>query len=158
MDHPVTLRPISPADEAFLYEVYAGTRAEELAVVPWTDEQKAAFLRMQFNAQHRYYQETFPDASFQVLLRDDVPVGRLYVDRRADAVHVIDIALLPPYRRAGIGSALLGRLQAEAAAAGKPVRIHVEKFNPALRLYQRLGFAVVGDQGVYWLMEWTPRR
>jgi len=45
----------------------------------------------------------------------------------------------PAYRNAGIGSALLHAVMAEATQAGKPVRIHVETQNPALRLYTRLG-------------------
>ena len=45
-------------------------------------------------------------------------------------------------------------LQAEAAASRKPLRIHVERFNPALRLYERLGFKQIADRGVYWFMEW----
>lgn len=90
------------------------------------------------------------------MLSHDRPIGRLYVDRRADEIRVVDIALLPEHRRQGIGSALLENILAEAAAAHKPVRIHVEKFNPALRLYQRLGFHQVRDTGVYFLMEWLP--
>jgi GNAT superfamily N-acetyltransferase len=156
MKPSLALRPIRPDDEAFLYRVYASTRAEEMAVVPWTEAEKTAFLRMQFAAQHRYYQEQFPDAAFDVILCDGRPVGRLYVHRRADEICIVDIALLPEHRGAGLGSALLGELLAEADRAGKPVRIHVERFNPALRLYQRLGFRHAGDTGVYFLLERPP--
>jgi len=68
----------------------------------------------------------------------------------------VDLALLPPHRNAGIGTAILRDLLAEAAVAQKPVRIHVEKFNPALRLYARLGFAPTEDKGVYLFMKWSP--
>jgi RimJ/RimL family protein N-acetyltransferase len=83
-------------------------------------------------------------------------VGRLYVDRRTDEMRIIDIALLTEYRRQGIGSRLLREILAEGQAAGLPVRIHVERHNPALRLYYRLGFRKVGDRGVYYLIEWSP--
>jgi ribosomal protein S18 acetylase RimI-like enzyme len=149
----LSLRPITPDDEAFLLHVYANTREEELASVPWSAAEKEAFLAMQFNAQHRSYQENYPQASFQLILRDDRPIGRLYVDRRPDEICIVDIALLPSYRRQGIGSRLLKDLAAEADQAGKPLRIYVEKFNPALRLYERLGFAQIGDTGVYYQME-----
>jgi ribosomal protein S18 acetylase RimI-like enzyme len=149
----VELRPVEPGDDEFLYRVYATTRAEELAVVPWDDAGKEAFLRMQFTAQDGYYHEQMPDASYQVVLVDGLAAGRLYVDRRADEIHVIDIALLPEHRGQGLGTALLRELLDEADAAGKPVSIHVERFNPALRLYERLGFAPVEDQGVYLLLE-----
>ena len=155
MRSSIKLRPIVPADEAFLYQVYASTRTEELAVTGWDEAQKDQFLRTQFTAQHRYYQQTFPAASYQVILWQDRPAGRLYVDRRADEISIIDIALLPEYRGLGIGSVLLKEILAEASAARKPVRIYVERFNRALRLYERLGFRMIGDTGVYFHLEWT---
>jgi ribosomal protein S18 acetylase RimI-like enzyme len=152
----VVLRPTAPADEGFLYEVYASTRAEELACVPWDEQQKADFLRMQFAAQHRQYHETYPDAAFDILLVDGQPAGRLYVDRGSDELRIIDIALFPPFRNRGIGRHVIEGLQAEATRRNTPLRIHVERFNPALRLYWRLGFREVADRGVYLFLEWSP--
>lgn len=152
----VALRPIGPGDEPFLCRVYASTREEELRPVPWTAAQKAAFLRQQFQAQHAYYQERYTGTRFDVILRDGEPIGRLYVARWDDEIRIVDIALLPEHRGGGIGTAILRSLLAEAAAAGKPVRIHVERQNPARRLYERLGFVPIADKGVYYLMEWTP--
>lgn len=153
MREPHTFRSIRPDDEPLLFQIYASTRQEELAPVPWTPAEKDAFLRMQFNAQHRYYQEQFPDASFQLVLLGGQPAGRLYLHRRENELNIIDIALLPAYRNAGLGTALLREVLAEADAVNKPVRIHVECFNPALRLYERLGFSRIADTGVYFLME-----
>jgi GNAT superfamily N-acetyltransferase len=152
----LTCRPIHPDDKDFLYAVYAGTRAEELAPLDWNEEQKTAFLKMQFSAQHQYYQEQFPDAAFKVVLLDGKPIGRLYVERRENEIRVIDIALLPEYRNGGIGTSLLKELIAEADEAHKPVRIHIERFNRALRLYERLGFTKLEDRGVYFLLAWSP--
>jgi ribosomal protein S18 acetylase RimI-like enzyme len=155
--HPgVTLRPVAAGDEPFLFRLYASTRAEELAIAPWDDAAKENFLRFQFHAQSVHYQKHYPDASRQVILSDGVPSGRLYVDRSADEILIIDIALLPEYRGAGVGSALLRGILEEAAGRGVPVRIHVEVNNPALRLYRRLGFREAGNTGVYFEMEWTP--
>ena len=145
-----------PSDREFLCRLYASTRQEELAPVPWSEPEKEAFLRLQFEAQDRHYQEHFPAAAFQIIELDARPIGRLYVDRRADEIRLIDIALLPEFRGAGIGTALLMELIDEAAAASKPLRIHVERFNPALRLYQRLGFRPLEEHGVYLLMEYRP--
>jgi ribosomal protein S18 acetylase RimI-like enzyme len=156
MTDAITFRAIRPEDEEFLYHVYAGTRTDELAPLGWDHAQQEAFLRMQFNAQHRYFQTQFADASFQIILQGERAIGRLYVDRRTDEIGIVDIALLPEYRNAGIGSRLLKDLFAEAARAGKPVRIHVEQHNPAVRLYERLGFVRIGPTGVYFLMEWRP--
>ena len=157
-DSSITFRPIRSEDEAFLYRLYASTRENELAQVPWDDGEKETFLRMQFQAQHQYYQEQFLNAEFQIILRDGRLIGRLYVDRRADEIRLIDIALLPEERNGGIGTSLLKELLVEAVRAGKPVRIHVERYNPALRLYERLGFSRIDDQGVYHLMEWSPNQ
>ena len=156
MSPSVSLRQVRDDDREFLYRVYASTREQELAVVPWDEAQKEAFLRMQFRAQDLHYREHFAAAAYQVIERDGEPIGRLYVDRRDDEIRIIDIALLPDHRGHGIGTALLEDLLTEAAEAGLPVRIHVERANPALRLYHRLGFAPVGDAGVYLLLEWRP--
>lgn len=149
----VSLRPMHDEDLGFLERLYASTREEELAPLDWTPDQKRAFLASQFEAQHRYYVEQFRDAAFDVIERGGRAIGRLYVDRRDDELRIIDIALLPEARGSGIGSALLGELLEEASQRGVAVRIHVERNNPALRLYERLGFVPVEDQGVYWLME-----
>lgn len=124
-------------------------------MLPWTDEQKQAFLRMQFDAQDAYYRQTYPGARFLVVIRDDNPIGRLYVARLADEMRIIDIALLPAHRRAGIGAQLISDVVAEAAAAGLPLRLHVEPWNPARRLYERLGFRAINTGPVYELMELT---
>ena len=141
----------------FLLRLYATTRAEEMAMVAdWSDEQKDAFVRMQFEAQHAWYQEHYWDAHFDLVLIDETPAGRLYVHRRGTEIRLVDISLMPEVRGQGIGSALLHELMAEAEAAGKPLTIHVEKYNPAMRLYQRLGFKSIADRGPYDLLEWRP--
>lgn len=150
----VSLRPINPADTSFLARVYASSRAEELAVTSWPDELKADFCRRQFDAQSAYYASNYPGASFQIIERDGWPVGRLYVDHWEKEIRIVDITLLPEFRDSGIGTKLLRELQDEARRAGKSLTIHVERFNRALALYQRLGFEQVEDKGVYLLMEW----
>lgn len=152
----VGFRPVTESDRTFLLQLYSSTRTAELSLTGWTAGQQQIFLQQQFTAQHTYYRENFPQASFMLILKDEKPVGRLYTDRRSDEIRLIDIALLPEYRGAGLGTMLLKDLCNEAQRAGKPLRMHVEKFNPALRLYQRLGFSHIADTGVYFLMEWAP--
>jgi ribosomal protein S18 acetylase RimI-like enzyme len=151
----LSLRPAEPDDEPFLYQLYASTRQAELALVDWTEAEKYAFLRQQFGSQHSYYQTHYVGASFQVILRDSAPVGRLYVARWPHEIRVVDIALVPDCRGQGIGTTLLRQLQAESSGASKPLTIHVERFNPALRLYERLGFRQLKDRGVYLLLGWS---
>jgi ribosomal protein S18 acetylase RimI-like enzyme len=149
------LRLTSPADECFLRAVYSSARAEEIAQVPWTEAQKQSFLDQQFAAQDSHYRQHYPTAQFYVIEQAGVRVGRLYVDHWTREIRVMDITLLPRFRGTGIGTHLLKQVQEEARAAHKAVSIHVEKFNPALRLYERLGFQTKEDKGVYLLMEWT---
>jgi GNAT superfamily N-acetyltransferase len=141
-----------------LFRVYRSTREEELAmVVDWTAEQKDAFVRQQFTAQHAWYQEHYEGAQFDVILVDGQPAGRRYVHRRPSEIRLVDITLLPEYRKGGIGSSILRDLLAEGETAGKPVTIHVEIYNPAMRLYERLGFHPIEERGPYRLMEWRPQ-
>lgn len=155
MTRRVTTRPAEEDDRDFLRHVYGSTREAELARVPWGEAERAAFIAMQFSAQHRYYREQYPQADYAIIMQDTDPVGRLYVNRGAAELRIIDIAVLPAYRNRGIGTGLLRALLVEAAAAGKPLTIHVERFNPALRLYERLGFRAIADKGVYLLLGWT---
>ena len=151
---PITLRDATEEDEGFLREVYASTRAAELALVPWNEEQRAAFLRMQFDAQHFHYHSQFPEASYQIILQDGKPIGRLYVLRNEEEIRIMDITLLPQNRNAGIGSSLIRELLQEADGEGKPVSIWVENFNPSLRLFERLGFSKVEENDFNYLLEY----
>jgi ribosomal protein S18 acetylase RimI-like enzyme len=152
----VTLRPAAAADEPFLLEVYASTRAEEMAHVPWSAEQKEAFLGMQFTAQKQHYAAEYPCASHDIICVDDVPVGRLYLDRGQKAFHILDVTILPRFRGSGAGTSLLERILAEAAQSGKPVTIYVESFNPSLRLFGKLGFERIAENGLQCLLRRLP--
>lgn len=140
------------ADLEFLFAVYAGTRHEELAVTEWSDEQKEHFLRMQFALQHDYYRQNYPAATFEIILIDGVPAGRLYREERDGDIRIMDIALLPAFRGRGDGSRLMADLLADADARGLSVSLHVERNNPVLGCYERLGFRFVEDRGVYLFM------
>lgn len=152
----ITLRPITESDLPFLASVYGSTRTAELAQTDWDDERKAAFVAQQFAAQHAYYQQHYGDARFLVVEVAGEPAGRLYVDEWEGEIRLVDVAILPEFRGQGVGSQLLRDLQAEARRVGKPLRIHVERFNPALALYDRLGFRLLEDKGVYLFLEWQP--
>lgn len=152
----VVLRPVTHTDRDFLVEVYGSTREDELDQVAWPPGEREAFVRMQFDAQDASYRSQNPHGAFDVIEVGGRRAGRLYVDRRPAEIRIVDIALLPAFRGAGIGSALVAALQAEAAATGRALTIHVEIHNPAARLYARLGFVVAAERGVYRRMEWTP--
>lgn len=153
----VSLRSAAAEDEEFLYRVYASTRADEMALTDWTEAQKEAFLRMQSNAQRQSYLAQYPQAEYSVIAKDGAPIGRLIVDRTGRDLLLMDIALLPEYRNAGIGTRLIEELLDEADRTARPVRLHVETFNPAMNLYKRLGFIETGELSFYHEMTRQPQ-
>lgn len=152
----IAFRHAEARDEEFLYEVYASTRIEELQATGWSAVERETFLRSQFAAQSRYYHQHYTNTDYLVITCRATPVGRLYVARWTDEIRIVDVAILPAHRGRGIGTRVLETVLREAAQARKPVRIHMERFNRALRWYERLGFRVIEDRGVYLFMEWTP--
>jgi len=122
----------------------------------WSDEEKEKFVRMQFNAQHKYYHQTFLGSNFDIIQMNGKDIGRFYVGRWKEETRVIDITILPQFRGRGIGSSLMKAILQEAALKKVAVRIHVEHYNPALSLYQKLGFHIIGDTGVYYFLECRP--
>lgn len=153
---PLALRTMVDADLPFLQALYASTREQEMAQTQWSDQQKAEFLAFQFDAQHKHYQKHFSSANFDIVEMEGQPIGRLYVEYRDDEIRIVDIALLPEYRNRGFGQSLLKAVMQAGQDRKQPISIHVEQFNPAMRLYIRLGFEKTADQGVYDLMTWSP--
>ena len=145
----IGFRPALDEDRPFLFRVYASSRKEELAPVPWTPEQKQLFLEQQFHAQDHHYRTCYEGAEFLVILVDGRDAGRLYVYRSPGDILVMDIALLPEEQRRGVGTSILSGLVSEANGSGRSMSLHVEPNNPALRLYKRLGFRVEESVGVY---------
>jgi GNAT superfamily N-acetyltransferase len=154
----IGLRPASAADEQFLLEVYATTRSEEMALVPWSEDQKKSFVSAQFQAQQDHYQKTYPDARHDVILLDGHAVGRLYVARLETEIRIVDVTLMPNYRKRGIGSALLRDLKEQANELRLPLRIYVETFNPSFLFFTHRGFVSGEQQGIHVLMEWSSQR
>ena len=156
----VAVRPMRDEEDLpFAAALYASTRAEEVAQTGWPAEVQQAFLAQQHEAQHQFYRAQYDGAEWLIVERDGVAIGRLYLVEWTREFRVIDIALVPEARGGGIGGALLADIMGAAAAAGKAVSAHVERNNPALRLYARLGFGLAEDKGVYLLLEWrAPER
>jgi ribosomal protein S18 acetylase RimI-like enzyme len=152
------LRPVTEGDRTFLLDLYAGTRADELALVDWDDATKRAFIEHQFSAQDQHYRTNYLGATLDVIEVDGERAGRLYVHRGDEDIRIMDIAMAPEFRGRGIGTALIEELIAEARPSGRSVSIHVETQNPARRLYERLGFVPAGEHGVYVLMKWTQAK
>src|ERR1044072_1716783 len=140
MESSVTLRPATPEDQKFLFDLYASTREEELNLWGWDDTQKQMFLELQFRAKHTQYGHSYPQADDSIVLFNGKPVGRMLVDRKGRDFTFLDIALLPDYRNQNIGTALIQILLEDATNAQKSVVLHVLRTNRAFRLYERSGF------------------
>ena len=154
----VTLRPIRPEDEPFLISVYAMERAAELALVPWDDSRKDAFVKAQFLGQRDHYGRHFPGAEYQIILIGGEPAGRFYVYRGDGEIRILDLAILPRYRNRGAGTELVDALLAEAARSRKRLRIYVEMFNPSAAFFERKGFVKTESDGLNFLMIWYPEK
>lgn len=149
-----SLRPVQETDAELLLEIYASTRADEMALVPWDAATKDVFLRSQFSAQWNHYRKYFPQAAHHMIVVEEQAVGRLYVDRSQDKIHILDVTLLPHRRGQGTGTQILLDLMKEAAHKNQSCSIYVESFNRSLRLFHRLGFVKTDESGISWLMEW----
>lgn len=150
----IKLRPALPEDEKFLVAVYGSTRQQELAMVPWTEEQKTAFITFQLQAQLTHYQNEYPNAEYAIIEFDAHPAGRLYVDRRDAEIRIMDITLLPEYRGKGISSPLIHRLMEEASASGKKLSINLDKLSQSQPIFEHFGFRPSDDSGFHVLYVW----
>jgi len=153
---PVMLRPADTDDEAFLFTLYCSTRADEIAAWGWNDAQREAFLRMQFQAQQQHYRTLAVPAEHSIVCHEGLPIGRIATIRDAQTIWLAEIALLPEQRNKGIGTTLIQELLAAAARTGSAVHLHVLRSNRVIKLYQRLGFQIVADDGIHFEMAWHP--
>lgn len=150
------LKPYSPDDQDFLFRLYADTRTQEMSLFGWPAAQQETFLRMQFNAQQHWYGMAYSGGDHQIVLVEGQPVGRILVFRESGANRLVDIALLAPFRGHGIGTQLLRDLIGKSSQENLPVALQVLKNNPARHLYERLGFVITGEDGMYYQMERKP--
>jgi RimJ/RimL family protein N-acetyltransferase len=142
--------PITRSDEPFLFELYSTTRVDEMALVPWSAEQKTAFLQSQFQAQHQHYTSKYPHGKFQIIILDNQKIGRLYVCELENEIRIIDLTILPEFRGQGFGTEILADILHKAE---KPVQIYLESINQSINLFKRLGFQIVSDEGIYQLWQ-----
>ena len=150
----IRLRAATPKDEAFLLKLYESSRGDDLRELGWDEKRISEFLEMQYEAQQRFFESEYKRAANQIVLQEDNLLGRLLVDRREHEIRCIDVALLPEYRNAGIGTFLLRQLQEEANRGRKPLRVQIIRFSRAVNLLERLGFARTSETGTHFQMEW----
>ncbi len=152
-----SLRAAYDSDLPWLRDLYATTRAEEMAPVPWPEIAKRSFLDQQFGLQHQHYLLHFGDSDFLAIEHiEHGPIGRYYLQRSAPEHLLVDISLFPTLRGQGIGRTLIEASQREAQSLGRGMHLHVQQNNPdARRLYERLGFVIDGSEGSHRHMRWS---
>ena len=150
-----SLRPATPEDDAFLFRVYFHTRAAEMSASGWPLAQVEAFLRSQFELRERQYRLAFPQGTFEVVLAEGVPVGRVASCASAEASHLIDFALLPECQGQGLGTRILKNLLARSEQKARIWTLQVDRQNRARKLYERLGFCADGGDEIYLSMRLT---
>lgn len=152
----ISLRPVAAGDEEFLLEVYKSSRGDDLRGLDWDENRISEFLRMQHEAQQRFYESDYRRAADEIVMIDGNPAGRLIVERRDHEIRCVDLALLPAHRGAGVATFLMLRLQDEAKRLNKPLRLQVIRFSRAVTLFERLGFVRTSETGTHFQMEWKP--
>lgn len=150
----VKLRPVTPEDETFLISVYGASREQELAMVPWTEEQRHAFVKFQYLAQLNYYQTEFPKSEHFIILADGEPVGRLFLDRRDAQIRILDITILTRHRGKGFGVPVIRYVMDEALTVGKSVGINLDLFSTSQRTFEQLGFKPTEKTDSHTLYAW----
>lgn len=154
----VSFRPAKmPDDEKFLQALYADTR-DDLREMIADESQLNQLLLMQYMAQKSTYSAEFPNSVDQIVMLDDEPVGRLLLDHRKNSIHTVDVAFLRAARNRGIGTAVLSGLLEECSKRGVRFTLSVLKNNPAIRLYERLGCRIDGDNVTHFSMTWGPKQ
>jgi ribosomal protein S18 acetylase RimI-like enzyme len=152
--HQVTLRRANELDRPFVRRLYATTRETEIATLPWTEEQKSAFVSQQFDAQWTHYNLHYGSGNHDIVEVNGVPAGRFFVDRREDEILIVDITIAPEFRSLGLGAQLISMLQQEAASSNKRLLGHVECHNRACSFWRRMGFGFTTTDGVYYEIVW----
>lgn len=150
------LRTAEPGDEAFLLSLFSGGRAD----LEWADlseKDKDELIRRQYFIQQKQLLTYYPFAEYNIVLLGEQPIGRIYIYKGETVYRILDIILLPQYRRMGIGTKLLKDILREAAVLCKGVELEVAWYNDsATRLYKKLGFHTIEDKGVCCEMQWSP--
>jgi ribosomal protein S18 acetylase RimI-like enzyme len=151
------LRPARTDDQEFFYRLFCSVHSEKLQLVSLNLEEKNRLIELMYEGFTRHYRTLAPASDDRVVLLNNESIGRMILLQMSKEIWLADLAILPEYRQRGIGSALIGQLQAESMMSKRPVRLQVPQFDRALRLYQRLGFYEVDKVGPYLHLEWSSR-
>jgi ribosomal protein S18 acetylase RimI-like enzyme len=157
MSQILTLRPVRADDHEFLSRLFYSVHSEKLNPTHLNAEEKHRLIGLMYQGFARHYSAIEPCADDRIVLVNNECIGRMILLQTREEIRLADLAILPQYRQRGIGSALIGQLQTESLISNRPLRLHVARFDRALRLYQRLGFYKIEVAEPYLHLEWTKR-
>ncbi len=140
------LRQVTEADYAFLYSLHTTTMKEYVTQTWGWDE----------TIQQTMFRDKFDPGRSHIVEVDGRAVGVLSVERRPGTLFLANLQILPEEQGRGLGTAIISTLLAQASGSGISVTLQVLKVNPARRLYERLGFVIVGETTTHYLMSVTP--
>jgi ribosomal protein S18 acetylase RimI-like enzyme len=156
-EESITLRPATEDDQEFLLELYKSSRGDDLRGLGWSEDRVGEFLEMQYEAHSKFLDNDHPGIDDQIILSDGAAVGHLAVEPRADEIRLVDLSLVSASRNHGTGTLLIQELQTQSAAAQRPLRLQLIRFNRAVGLFERLGFRRTSETGTHFQMEWLPK-
>ncbi len=152
----VSIRPATAQDRELLLRIYASTRARELALVPWDAAQKSLFLRRQFAFQDQHYRTQFPDAEYSIVVHNGEDAGRIFITRDESRIHVLEFTILPEHRGRGVATEIVRRLKEEARGKALPLTTYLDQLSDSQAWLEKRGFTRISDEGIHYLMRWTP--
>lgn len=145
----VHLRPETPDDDTFVRGLLAELKAAEFAPLALPAEALAQLVESQVAIYRHGHAIQFPDARHQVITTQDYGrAGYLAMVHHGDALHLTQFLVASALRGRGIGTATLATLLGTARSDGLRLRLSVNPWNPARRLYERMGLSVVGESPV----------
>ena len=141
LDGLLRIRKETMDDAAFLVALFESVKGPEFASLPGGETLRRQLLDLQYRAMTASYRQAFPQGSFDIVLLDDIPIGRLITGSTADRFRIVYIALLPEWRQRGLATALMTEVLCSPRAQGLRCETDVAHDNVAsLRLWERLGF------------------
>ena len=155
----VTTRPEtnSEEDSAFMRRLFC--RLAQVQPLLQMGGQAELLIDMQLKSREQQYRAMYPGGSFELILANGKPIGRLATDCSATPWSLIDIAILPEFRGQQIGTHFVGKLLESAENSRTEVRASVHADNlQARRLWLSLGFQVTEERLDYWSLLYSPQQ
>jgi ribosomal protein S18 acetylase RimI-like enzyme len=148
----VALRPATPADNEFCYQLHKAAMGGYVTAIWGWDEQ----------AQRDFHARAFNPARWQIITAGGTDIGMLDVEHRPGEIYLSRIEICPGHQGHGIGTRLISALADQARQKGQDLVLDVLAVNRrAQALYQRLGMTEVarhGDGNIKITMRLTRQR